>query len=302
MEDSLTFSPPRQLGLAVHIVTILLLAAGGLAGLSQAARAQAGLTFLLYLLPGGIAVMLIPLLIYRVAALQRASYGLERDGIRLRWGMRGEDIPMTAVQWVGMSSQSPVRLPGVLLGWPGAVLSVRRMADGRPLEFMAARTSQLVVILTEKRAFAISPENPAMFLQQFRRLAEYGSLSPIAARSVYPDFLGQRFWADLPARSLVLAAIIASLGLLAWVSLAVPGQAQISLRLAPDGSPLEPVPAVRLLLLPVLNGFFLVLDLLLGVVFYRRRETQSLAYLMWGTSLLTAVLFLVSVFFILRAA
>jgi hypothetical protein len=302
MEDSATFSPPRQWGLVFHIAAILLLAGGGLLGLSQAARAQAGPAFLLYLLPGGVAVLLIPVLIYRAAALQSASYRLERDGIRLRWGLRSEDIPMTAVQWVGLAGQSPARLPAVFIGWPGARLGVRRLPDGRPLEFMASRASQLVLILTAQRGFAISPGDPAAFLQQYRRLAEYGSLSPIAARSVYPELVGQSFWSDRPARLMLLAAAAASLGLLAWVSLATPAYQQVSLRLSAGGSPLEPVPAVRLLLLPVLNSFFFVLDLLLGVVFYRHRATRPLAYLVWAASLLTALLFLAAVFFILRAA
>ena len=301
MENSTTFYPPRRLGMITHIAAILLLAGGGVLGLSQAARAQAGAVFLLYLLPGGIAVLFVPWLIYRAAALQRASYTLQRDGVRLHWGMRSEDIPITAIQWLGPAGQLKSGFPRLLLSWPGALLGVRRLQDGRPLEFMASRPTQLLVILTAQRAFAISPEDPAAFMQTFRRFAEYGSLAPLAARSVYPDFVGQRFWADLPARLLLVAGAAAGLALLIWVSLVIPSHPQISLHLAADGSALERAPGVRLLLLPVLNSFFYVLDLMLGVVFYRRSTTQPLAYLMWSASLLTSLLFLAAVFFILRA-
>lgn len=302
MDNHAVFHPPRRMGLAFHMIAILLLALAGVWGLSQASRAQAGLAFLLYLLPGGLAVLVIPRLIYQVVALQRSSYTLERDGIRLRWGLRSEDIPITAIQWLGPSGQMKPAFPGWLPYWPGALLGVRKLADGRPLEFLASRPGQLLVILTAQRAFAISPEDPATFMQSFRKLSEYGSLAPMAARTVYPDFIGQGFWADRPARALLLAAAAASLGLLIWVTLAIPTRSHIPLHLAADGSPLEQAPTVRLMLLPVLSSFFFVLDMLLGIVFYRRSPTRPLAYMVWGASLLTALLFLAAVFFILRVS
>lgn len=301
MDNHAVFHPPRRMGLAFHMIAILILVLAGVWGLSQASRAQAGLSFLLYLLPGGLAVLIIPRLIYQVVALQRSSYTIERDGIRLRWGLRSEDIPITAVQWLGPSSQMKPAFRGAPPYLPGALLGMRKLADGRPLEFMASHSDQLLVILTAQRAFAISPEDPAAFMQSFRKLSEYGSLSPMAARTVYPDFIGQGFWADRPARTLLLAAAVASLGLLIWVTLAIPTHSNISLHLAIDGSAVEQVPAVRLMLLPVLNSFFFVLDTLLGIVFYRRGPTRPLAYMMWAASLLTALLFSAAVFFILRA-
>jgi hypothetical protein len=93
-----------------------------------------------------------------------------------------------------------------------------------------------------------------------------------------------------------------AIGLILWVSLSIPSHPQISLRLNTDGSPVEPVPGIRLLLLPVLNTFFYITDLLLGLFFYRRSDTRSLAYLMWTGSILTSILFAGAVYFILHAA
>jgi hypothetical protein len=55
------------------------------------------------------------------------------------------------------------------------------------------------------------------------------------------------------------------------------------------------------MLLPVLNTFIFLADLLLGLFFYRRTEAQPLAYLLWGSSILTALLFIAAVIFILSA-
>jgi len=54
-------------------------------------------------------------------------------------------------------------------------------------------------------------------------------------------------------------------------------------------------------LLPVLNTFFFITDLLLGFFFYRREDTRSLSYLMWASSALTSILFMGAVYFILQA-
>jgi hypothetical protein len=119
---------------------------------------------------------------------------------------------------------------------------------------------------------------------------------------VHPARVLSNFWADLPARLLILAALILSLGMLVWVSLTVPGYSRIPFRFSAEGSPIEYVPAVRLMLLPVLNGIIFVVDLLLGLFFYRRAESQIAAYMLWIGCIITALLFWGAVYFILRAA
>ncbi len=109
-------------------------------------------------------------------------------------------------------------------------------------------------------------------------------------------------WADLPARILMLGGFVLSLILLIWVSLAIAQYPAIALRLAPSGSALDIQPSIRLMLLPVLNVFFYLADLLLGLFFYRRVDYRSLAYLLWGAGSLTPLLFIGAVFFLLRAS
>jgi hypothetical protein len=53
-----------------------------------------------------------------------------------------------------------------------------------------------------------------------------------------------------------------------------------------------------------LNGVFLLLDILGGMFFFRRAEvydtetSRTLAYLLWGSGVLTGILFLLGMFFI----
>jgi len=118
--------------MVLHGTLVLILGGAGGLGLWLAAQAGAGLTFLLFLVPAVLALFLAPPLIYRLFALQRAAYILRRDGILLYWGLRKEEIPIDTVQWVGLPARLSGKLPHIVSGWPGAVVGVRKLADGKP--------------------------------------------------------------------------------------------------------------------------------------------------------------------------
>lgn len=303
MSDVLVFNPPRRLGSIVHLVLLAVFLGAGVLGLMQMAEVQAGMAFLVSIVPVALALALVPFLFYRLLALQRSSYVLERDGIHLMWGLRSEDIPMDAVMWVGDARDLGYALPRPFTSLPGSVLGTRSLPDGKPVEFLAASQKNMVVIVTPHRAFAISPAEAADFLSAFRRLSEFGSLAPVEARSVYPQVLISRSWADRWTRILVVLGLLLALALLAWVSLEVPEHAQIALRVSETGVSAEDlVPGIQLMLLPVLNLAFFAADLVLGLYFSRHAETQALAYMVWGSSVLASVLLMGAVFFILQAA
>ena len=302
MSEQYLFRPPRRLGVALHTAAVLALGASAAAGLYLASQIGVGLTFFLLLLPAVAALIFAPPLLYRLIALQRASYILQRDGILLSWGLRHEEIPMDQVLWVGPPEALGTPVPFPLGGWPGAVLSTRTLPDGRVLEYLASRSHGLVLVATPRRVFALSPADPPGFQRTYRHLAEYGTLTPIPARSVFPTFIVSRSWQDRPARLLLLVSTLLSAALVVWSVWLAQAYLELPLRLAPDGSAVDLVPGVRILLLPVVNTFFYMLDLLSGLFFYRRPETQPLAYLMWSAGTLTAAFFLVAVWFLLRAA
>ena len=64
---------------------------------------------------------------------------------------------------------------------------------------------------------------------------------------------------------------------------------------SPTGIPEAFVPSEQLLLLPVIGVFVLVLDLVLGLFFFRREGAQNIAYLMWLGGILTPLLLIVAV-------
>lgn len=285
----------------VHIICILISLAIGILGIWQVTRAQIGLAFLLYLIPVFIALVLVPLFGYRAYALWRAYYRIERDGILLSWGLREVIIPMDLINGIRPSDDMEVRLPLPLLRWPGAVLGSRNLPNGNQVEYLAAKSRQLILIFTSQKVYAISPAKPEEFMLAYLRFAELGSITPLTSRSVYPASLFRRVWGSLSARYLLLSGFVASLLLLVYVSLSVPARLRIPLGFLPDGSPSELVPSVRLLLLPILNTFFYLAVVLIGLYFYRSDERRAMAYLLWGSGLFAALLFIGAVGFILSA-
>jgi hypothetical protein len=285
----------------LHGGGVILLGLIGSIGVWRASLSETGPTFLLYLLIAIVAIAILPVLIYRMYALQQARYILARDGISLHWGLRREEIPINEIAWVVSTDQNRIVLAKPFIRLPGAVLGVQAQPDGKKVEYLASRDTNLVMIVTSDRLFAISPADVDNFLNTYRRLSEFGSLAPIESESIYPTFLLARSWADRPARILLFSSAFLALALIVWVSLAIPSHTATALRLTPEGRAVEFVPVIRLLLLPVLNTFFFIADLLLGLFFYRRKDTQSLGYLMWASSTLTSLLFIGAVYFILQA-
>ncbi len=302
------FLPPRRGSTLINLGWMFFLIGGGALGLYQASQAQIGPVFMLWLLPGLVAVIAAPMLAYQLYCLRTAYYIIERDGLRLRWGLRIEQIPMTAIIWVHTQDELVTPLPKPVLRYWGSVVGVRQLsgiagqAGPKQVEYLASRASNLVLVGAAERIFAISPKDVEGFLFTFQRLAELGSLTPVQAQSVYPTFLINRVWLAWPARLLLITSLILSLVLFIWVGLAIQTRSQIHLGFYPDGAPGDLAPAVQLLLLPVINSIIVLADFLVGLFFFRREETQELSFLMWSSSAITAVLFLVGAFFILRTA
>lgn len=296
MEKHFEFHPPRRAGIFFQI---LVLAGLGFVigfGLRQVAQAQVSPTFVVYVLLVFLAAILLLFFAYFAYALYRSYYLLEQDGLHLHWGLRVEVIPMDVILGMRMLPQD---FPRPWLRLPGAVLGLRQTQEAGKVEYMASRSRKLVLVRTSRRSYAISPSDPEAFLSAYRQVAEFGSLYPIAAESVYPSFLLANLWSDRLARSLVLAGLALGLLLALGVSLVVPTRNEITLGFSAAGAPREPVPAVRMLLLPLLNGFAWVIDFIIGLYFYRIANRRWLATLVWGGGLITGVLFLISVLIIL---
>lgn len=292
------FPPPKRRGLIIHSVVILVLAVIASIGFINLARADVGPAFLISLLVALVSFIPIPFFVYRAYSLWRADYHLDRDSLAISWGLRVEAIPLTDIEWIRSADDltNPVSLPS--LPMPGGLLGIRRHPDLGVVEFLAADTKKLLLVATARRIFVISPENPSGLLQTFARATELGSISPADAKSVYPSFVVTQAWQSGIARYLWLTTLFLNLGLFIWASLIIPSTSRVALGPQFIGSALETVPSSQLIIFPVASLLLSVAGWIAGLYFYRWDKERVLAIIVWSSSMLTSLLFLLAVLFI----
>jgi len=299
LAENTRFDPPRRKGITFHSVGLLIFGILALGLFLQLTRTDLGETFLFYLLGAVFTAAPLPFLGYRLYALNRSFYSIGREGIRLQWGFRQEDIPMSEVNWVRLAEDltHPLQLPWP--AWPGGVVGSRRHPDAGLVEFLASDSMQLVIIGTGQRVYAISPEDPQRFISVFHEQVELGSISPIPAYSAFPSFLLSEAWRSPTGRVFMSVSILLSLVLFIWVGLAVPQRDLISLGFTTRGVPLPPVQAIQLFLLPVVNVFLTLAGIIMASYFHRKQQNHPLAFVIWTSTNLMGILFLGAVLIIL---
>ncbi|MCZ2128371.1 MAG: PH domain-containing protein [Anaerolineales bacterium] len=292
-----SFPPPKQRGLLVHGIALLLFVAVAGVSFFQLASLDVGSAFLIWLLIAIVAVAPIPFLAYRLFALQRADYEIDRDSLLIRWGLRAENIPLSDIEWIRPADDLTVPLKLPPLSLPGALLGTRRHPDLNLVEFVASDAKKMLLVATAKRVFVISPQDPAALTQTFARAAEMGSLISAQAQSVYPSFVVSQAWRSGLARYLWLTALFLNVGLFVWVSMIIPSTPQVAL-VAQTASGFESVPSSQLIVFPLASLLLSVVGWVGGLSLYRREIGRALAFILWGSSALTALLFLLSALFV----
>ena len=146
--------------------------------------------------------------------------------------------------------------------------------------------------------YAISPESPAALVQTFARATELGSLTPAKPVSVYPSFIITQAWESPPARFLWMSGFFLNLGLVVWVGLLIPTLSQIPFGFNALGIPDEVAASSQLILLPLVSAFMYIVGIIAGLYFYRWEPQRPLAFVVWTSSTVCAVLFLIAVLFL----
>lgn len=296
------FEPVRRKGLIVNGGALLVFGSIAAASLLFGIQLVAGNAFVLLMILALISLALFIWVLYRGYALLNARYVLERDGLRIRWGLRIEDIPLNAVEWVRPASESGFAVSMPVFRWPGAILGSRKVKGLGEVEFIASDADNLVLIATNDKVYAISPVNVRQFETSFQRTLEMGSLSPFTPRSAKPIAFFQSVWEDRAARLLLLVNFVFALLLWVLTGFVIANNPLLPLGYSSQGIALELVPAEQMMLLPVVNSFVLVMDLGLGMYFYTRMNEKLPAYLLWLGGGLTSIVLMAAVILFAFAA
>jgi HAMP domain-containing protein len=285
--------------MTIHSVILLVLIVIAVVGFFNLSNSEVGPRFLIWLLVALVSFAPIPFFAYRIYSLWRADYHIDRDSLAISWGLRIEDIPLSDIEWMRSADDlvTPLALPS--LPFPGGLLGIRRHPELGVVEFLASDAKKLLLIATAKRVFVISPENPAGLSQTFARATEMGSLQPVEAKSVYPSFVVTQAWESGIARYLWLTALFLNIGLFIWASLIIPTTPLVAIGQQFAGGTLETVPSSQLIIFPVASLLLAIVGWIAGLYFYRWDRERVLAFIIWGSSTLTSLLFLLAVLFII---
>ena len=284
------FTPPRRTGVLIQSAMALWFLAAGGYFFFRAVQDQTGLDFLLHMVIALVLFAPLPVILYRLYSLISSSYTLRRDGLRIHWGLRREDVPLNDIEWIRPANELGFRLPLPWLRWPGSLTGSRKVPELGLVEFMSADLPHTLLVATPEKVFAISPQDTGDFMALFRQINEMGSLTPLEAQSVYPTLLIGHVWEDRRARRLVIVSFLIGLVLLAVDAIAV-----TRLDVIPWIGAEATAPAERLLLLPVLDGLIWLGNLVMGALLFPRGGDMPLAaYILWGTSAVTGLLLLIS--------
>ena len=299
MIENQVFLPPKKAGIVLHILLLLLLLGGITALLILAFSRPAGWPLALYLPVTLALIALLPLTAYRGYALYKASYTIERDGLRVRWGLRSEDLPVTEVLWVRPASDliKPLSLPRFSV--PGALTGTSIHEELGEVEFIASSAPNLVIVAAVEKTLVLSPQDPEDFSRRFQRVIEMGSLSPIEPHTAIPAAYMQNVFHDQLAKALLTSSVVLTLVLLVATSIFIPFRNMVSIGYDANAIPLPPVSSNRLLMLPIIAVFFVVINIIAGFFFYRRGETRPVSYFVWSAGILTPLLLFVSVLLVI---
>lgn len=285
------FFPPKSRGLIVGLAALLGLGGLGLALAVYVRTATPSLfTFLAFVLLLLILAALVVIL-YGVVGLTRARYILSRNAFVVDWGWRREVIPMGTLGEVqpGAAIDPARQLNPRGLRWPGYVTGPAPWAEGDEVEVLATTSALSGLVLIEYPAggLAISPADPAMFVQTLNGLRATGVEDPIEPESRRTGLGDWLIWRDRPMLALIALCGVSVVLLVGYITLIYPQlPEQLALHFDAQGQPNRFGPPAGLFLLPTIAGLAWLANTVGGLWLYRRAADRTGAYLLFGATAL----------------
>lgn len=283
--------PPKTTGLAVGLGALLGLSGlGGVLVIFVRTAAPSLLTFIAFVLVLIIGAALIAVA-YGVLGLVRARYILSRNALVVDWGWRREVIPMGALGEVqtGAALDPARKLRPRGLWWPGYVTGLAPWAQGDEVELLATTNALAGLVLIEYPAggLALSPADPAHFVQTLSDLRAAGVEDTIESESRRAGLSDWPIWRDRPITILMALCGLSVVLLVGYITLIYPQlPEQLALHFDAQGQPNRFGPPAGLFLLPTIAGLVWLVNTLGGLWLYRRAAERTGAYLLFGATAL----------------
>ncbi len=212
--------PPRALGLIVGSILVLWSVSVAFLLLNAGISLQGGLLgFFAY--AGGVASLMLAVVFASwTCALATLAYSLDRNGLVIAWGSLRQVIPLHAIE--RLVPGSSVGVPHVRgISWWGHYIGSAEVARIGSVLFYSTHQAaeQLLYVVTNERAYAISVADPAAFAQEVQTRQDLGPTAAITHRVERAGPLFQTVLVDPWARWLAVGAVVACA--LVWAQIAV---------------------------------------------------------------------------------
>jgi PH (Pleckstrin Homology) domain-containing protein len=238
-------------------------------------------------------------LAYRVAAAFTLSYEVDRNGLYIKWLGNRAVVPLDQIYSVDVGLTGE-RLPWRIFQWIGYRWGQGRTADGKRLHLFATQSlSRALVLYTADDAYAISPADHEVFVQDLEQRRHLGATKPLVPTVEPSRIFLYAFWSDHTVRVLLLVALALNLAILAMLAARYPLLGPtVPMRFNAIGQVAEPRPRHQVLFLPLAAFGIGLINTLIGLAFYRRQQLG--ARLLQGASVVVQILFGVAVATIIR--
>lgn len=207
---------------------------------------------------------------YWLWGLLSLRYALDRNSLAITFAGSTHIIPTPRITTVIPGGElQAMTVQG--LRWPGLTIGQAEAPGvGRTLVFATRPQAEQVVVVTPDGSYAISPRNPAQFIEEVKTRQRLGPTEYLAQTVRTTPLLALAVWRDRLALGLVGVAGVMCLALFAWVALryqALPAELVLRGALLPRGAAL---------VLPLIGGAALAVNSVMAALVHERERPAAL--------------------------
>lgn len=216
-------------------------------------------------------------LAYRLAATLTLAYAVDRNGLYISWLGNRAVVPLQQIESIESGVQVALN-PLDRLRSAGYYHGRVRLPGGRIVHRFSTRPlSQALVLHTSADSYAISPQDAESFVQELEQRRRLGAIQQLAPGVEAGQAFAYAFWDARVVRVCLGLTLLFNLLLLGWLMTLFPAlPSLLVLRADAAGEATALVPRHQILFLPLAGAALALMNLGLGLSFFRREPVGAL--------------------------
>jgi hypothetical protein len=242
-------------------------------------------------------------LLYRTVGAFTLEYWVDRDAVTVVWGPSRQVVPMAEIQRVQRGATPPADVHARPRPWHWPCPDCRQVLNPQlgVVRMYATRSLvEQVVLVTPGANFGISPADPQGFIEALQERYRLGVARPLRAEIQRPPLWTWELWRDWRALALIGAGLLGVLAMFGALCFRFPVlSSDLPLHFDVNGLPDRIAPKAGLFALPFIGLLLWAVNLVAGILVYRRGQRQG-AYILWAGALAVQVILGLALFNLMR--